>query len=1011
VSDNDPNATVRSAALRPESLPAEGLGGRSRRAMVLVLLLCGLAVLGYSLWPAASVRAQRRLNQAYHHYQKKELAAGERFAVLALELDPANAEAAVLAAECATPQGRYLEALSYLARMNTEDKKLRFKAAGLRGRVNGDGLKRLGEAIRAYEEVLELQPRDIEAHSELAEILGATGQRRAAIPHVMFLLELGAQTPLSILLAREDGGLDRPEFLKEARQADPDDPVPLVGMAWRASNQGESDQALELLKEALALTPGFEPALVALGKEHLARQDFPALLAWYDTLPEKLRETGDIWAIRAEIADHLGDAPGAIRCYWEAARQIPELMRPHVRLPPLLTAAGRPEIAAQFATRLETLVRLKVAQDRVLVMPSQQDINPIIDMALACEEAGRMWEAMDWARLAVSLDPAQERPKVILRRQFDSGPRPAPQITVDDANVALQVDLSDFPVPVFPKSIDAVPPVPEQSQATPAFRDDAATAGLEFTYFNGCDPPTQRKMYEFTGGGIGVIDFDRDGFPDLAHTQACRWPPVAAADGPADQLHRNDAGRAFVHVTPSARIVESEFGQGLAVGDVNADGFPDLFVANIGANRLWVNRGDGTFEDGTVAAGISGEEWSTSCLFGDLDGDRLPDLYVANYLQGDDLFERVCEHPEGGAVACLPIHFDAAPDELWRNNGDGTFADAAQSLLGSAPLGKGLGVAAWDADGSGRLSLFVANDTDPNFYFVPSADEASERQYVEQGLLSGLAVNGRGKAEGCMGVTLADFDGNGVFDVHVTNFLQEQNTVWLGSREGLYEDATERMGLAWPTRATLGFGTLALDADLDGAIELFDANGHVDDLRDYDRPYRMRPQYFRCDGDRFAEAPSASLGPYFEQEWLARPAARLDWNGDLRDDIVVGHLYDPTALLTNDTANPGRALVLELVGTESERDAFGATVTVEAGGRTQVRQITAGESYQSSHQRHICFGFGEVAWVDRISIHWPSGRTQDLASTSIPGRLLVVEGEAPLAMPFAAASGDRQTFR
>jgi hypothetical protein len=263
----------------------------------------------------------------------------------------------------------------------------------------------------------------------------------------------------------------------------------------------------------------------------------------------------------------------------------------------------------------------------------------------------------------------------------------------------------------------------------------------------------------------------------------------------------------------------------------------------------------------------------------------------------------------------------------------------------------------------------------------------------ERGLEAGLALNGNGKATGCMGIALGDVDGDGRQDLHITNFYAEPNTLFLNLSPGFFEDQTRRTGLEAPSFNQLGFGTQFLDADLDGHLELFVSNGHVDDLTRLKRPYRMPPQLFRWDGvRRFSECPADRLGPYFEQTWVGRSAVRLDWNRDGRDDLAVGHLHDASALLTNVTGDAGNHLALRLFGVQSNRDAVGAIVQARIGSRTFVKQVTAGDGYQASNERRLIFGTGDQLLVDELVVRWPSGRVQPFERIAVPCELWLREG-------------------
>jgi len=700
-----------------------------------------------------------------------------------------------------------------------------------------------------------------------------------------------------------------------------------------------------------------------------------------------------------QMAEAVAHRPGAIRCYWEAVRRIPESKTATFRLAHELAAAGEDDAADLFRARVEKINALEQLQNRVLYTADRGRPELLLPLAEAYEAAGRLWEAYGWCQFAMEigaktaeLTTCAER----LRRRLKDEPL---QLVVDSENVALSIDLSHYPLPVLhPRSAPASRDL-TTSAAVPTFRDDAPSVGLRFRYFNGIAGPPTHRMFEFTGGGIGVLDYDLDAWPDLVFTQGRTWPPGSPDANGGDRLFRNRFGTAFDDVTDPAGLREDAFGQGVAIGDYNADGFPDVYVANIGGNVLWLNLGDGTFRDVTDAAGVHSRSWTTSTVMADLTGDGLPDIYDVNYLVDDDVFDRVCRHTDGSVKQCLPHDFHGDPDRLWRNLGDGRFREATSDVLGQIPEGMGLGVAAWDADGTGRLSLFVANDTTACFYFRPLTGHVSGR-LRECGIESGLAFNGVGKATGCMGVALGDVDNDGRIDLHITNFYAEPNTLFLNSTPGFFEDRSRQTGLEGPSLNRLGFGTQFLDADLDGRLELFVANGHVDDLSRLNRPYRMPAQLFRWDGVRqFVESPAAKLGPYFEQSWLGRSAVRLDWNRDGRDDLAVGHLYDASVLLTNTTDDVGGSLSLRLFGMASNRDAIGTIVEARIGAQTQTRQLTAGDGYHASNERRLIIGTGRERQVDELVVRWPSGLVQRFANLTVSGELWLREGSAPIAPP------------
>ncbi len=352
-----------------------------------------------------------------------------------------------------------------------------------------------------------------------------------------------------------------------------------------------------------------------------------------------------------------------------------------------------------------------------------------------------------------------------------------------------------------------------------------------------------------------------------------------------------------------------------------------------------------------------------------------------------------------GARTCPPSLFPAAADRLLLNLGDGRFEDITEPAGITAPNGKGLGVLIADFDHSGKLSIFVANDGTPNFYYVNKASGAGSLPAFEnRAFLTGLACDRNGRFQACMGIAVADADQDGWLDLFVTNFYDESNTLYMNRHGGaVYLDESFGRGLGMASLKSLGFGTQFVDGDLDGWPDLFVTNGHIEDRSDHGVPFRMRSQYFRNRGDGyFEELPANELGAFFAKELLGRAVTRLDWNADGREDLVVSAMNDPVALLTNETTPVGGFLAIELRGTRSSRDAVGARVRLDAGGRVYRGQITAGDGYMASNQKQLVFGLAAAKRVDQLEIIWPSGHRQTLTNLSPNQRLLLVEDTTEL---------------
>jgi hypothetical protein len=557
------------------------------------------------------------------------------------------------------------------------------------------------------------------------------------------------------------------------------------------------------------------------------------------------------------------------------------------------------------------------------------------------------------------------------------------------------MNRADYPLPVWPDAQTT------QARATSigpvdgrvSFVDSAAGVGLQFDYFNGTTATTGLEhMLQSTGGGVAVVDYDLDGWPDLYFAQSGPWEERHEPRY-RDCLFRNLGNGTFADVTQEAGLGDRLFSQGVAVGDYNSDGFPDLYLANIGPNRLYENNGDGTFRDATPQAGVSGDEWTVSCAIVDLNGDAMPEIYTVSYLILQEVLERMCKK-KGRPMGCAPSMFTAEQDRLYQNLGDGRFRDVTDECGIKVPDGKGLGVVAADFEGTGRVNVFVGNDTTANLYFVNETAEPGGRlSFVESGILCGVALDETGNAQSCMGIANGDVNNDGLLDLFITNFYNDSNTLYVQIPDNLFVDETRVASLREPSYYMLGFGTQMLDGELDGLPDIFVTNGHVDRTFATGAPDLMPPQYYRnADGKKFVELSSRSLGEYFQHEYLGRSVVVLDWNRDGREDLCVSHLDAPAALLTNRTQDAGHHLVLKLQGVTSNRDAIGAIVRVSSGKQSWTRQLIAGHGYLASNQRQLVFGLGSAERVDRVSIRWPSGREQSFEELQVDQDYLLVEG-------------------
>ncbi len=431
------------------------------------------------------------------------------------------------------------------------------------------------------------------------------------------------------------------------------------------------------------------------------------------------------------------------------------------------------------------------------------------------------------------------------------------------------------------------------------------------------------------------------------------------------------------------------------------DGDEDLYITAFGPNVLYRNNGDGTFTDVTREARVGDSRWGSSCAFADYDNDGDVDLYVANYLDLEMAKRDIwCgRHEEGFRTYCHPDNFAGAPDVLYRNNGDGTFSEVTREARVFNPAGKGLGVVFGDYDNDGDVDLFVANDSVANFLYQNNGNGT----FSEVGVLSGVAYNGQGQAEAGMGVDFADFNGDGLLDIFVTNFDFETNTLYRQGKGGFFTDVTDWAGLGEDREPYMGWGTKLLDYDNDGDLDLFVANGHLlDNVHLYSdvTTYAQSHQLFRQEeGGRFVEV---SLDAGLKLKGVGRGAAFGDYDNDGDTDIFIVHNGQRAVLLRNEGGNQNSWLMVRAVGTRSNRDGFGARVRVVAGTLTQMAEVRSGSSYLSQNDPRLLFGLGSNAKADRVEVRWPSGLVESIEGVEARRLLVFTEGKGAKVLPLAS---------
>ena len=873
---------------------------------------------------------------------------------------------------------------------------------------------------------------------------GHTDQARAAWDRVPPDGPFGARATLQCaMLAMSTGQLSQAEEMLQA-----------AVRRWPGADAAELLRGLQLVYHLEGRTEDVRQAIVALWSQSETPAKVLQQLALLDEAPlalestrralEKGAEDDDrVWLARAKLAIRTGQferasewlercsrrrpadsaigrarlelsrATGDLDGTWRALDQLPaDKFAPTEQLRLRAWLASRVGDGKAERGALMSLVNLEPgdtsALDRLAVLASEDhhaaEVGRIRSKKAEMMAALARYRALlrddslgdpaELARLALVLGRAIEaRGWALIRDKKVNGPGPSRPILVplvrtsaaDTTNPTLT--LGQLYADLRRDGPGASPAL--ESGVVPRFADDVDAAGLLFVHENGAT--AHKRLPETMSGGVGLLDYDGDGWLDVYAVQSGAFPP---SDPPSwgDRLFRNRRDGTFEDVTERTGLyrLPGGYGHGVAVGDYDNDGHPDLFVTRWRSYALLRNRGDGTFEDMTVPANLGGDrDWPTSAAWADLDGDGDLDLYVCHYLQFDVMSRQVCVDPESKVRHyCIPRNFASLPDHIFRND-RGRFVDVTKAAGFIDPDGRGLGVVAADIDGDNRIDLYVANDMSANYLFR----NMGGFHFEETAVAAGAAANSNGRFQSGMGVACGDLDGDGRPDLAVTNYYGESTTLFRNLGGGLFADDTASKGLTAPTRNLLGFGIAFLDANNDGRLDLISANGHVSNYEPV-FPWKMSIQMLTGGPNGRLTDVSSAAGAPFSARHLGRGLATGDLDNDGRVVAVIQSQNEPLVYLHNQTGRTDHWLTLRLEGTRSNRDGVGARVVVESGGLRQVQQRFGGGSYQSSGDPRLHFGLGQRALAARVEVRWPSGQVDRYDQLEVDRGYLIREGAA-----------------
>jgi hypothetical protein len=522
------------------------------------------------------------------------------------------------------------------------------------------------------------------------------------------------------------------------------------------------------------------------------------------------------------------------------------------------------------------------------------------------------------------------------------------------------------------------------------FTDVSGPAGLRFRHTNGAFG--QKLLPETLGSGCAFLDADGDGWLDILSINSTQWPGRGSGSGPSlPALYRNNRNGTFTDITRQAGLAIVSYGMGVTAADYDNDGDVDVYMTALGTNRLFQNSG-GKFVDVTTMAGVGDPGFSTSAMWLDYDRDGRLDLYVANYVEWSVEKDLFCTLDGKTKSYCTPESYSGQSGTLYRNRGDGTFEDVTRRAGLWDPTAKALGVALIDYNDDHRPDLVVANDTQPNRLYRNNGNGT----FTDVGLMAGIAFNEAGVARAGMGVDAGDYDGSGRQSIVIGNFANEMMALYSNEGNGLFIDEAPRSTIGQASLLNLTFATFFFDADLDGRLDIFAANGHVaDDIGAVQRKvsYAQPPHLFRNLGSRKFEVLSGAVGAAFSQPVVGRGAAYGDYDRDGDLDLLLTANNGPTRLLRNDLEGAPLVLRVTTVGAASNRDGIGTKVRLALdNGARPWAIVKTGSSYLSQSETAVTFGLGAASKVSALEIVWPSGRVESLTGVSPDEWITVQEG-------------------
>lgn len=944
---------------------------------VVILIAVVAGVFGFNY--VSRLRIDKQLQEIKRLLEAGDVIASRKQLLDLHASDGTNAEALELLADVELRSGNAAAAIEWLNRVPDLPAD---RAARARHQASQLAME-LGQ-VRATEalalEALRLDPHFLEPRRLLMRFYFVLFQQRKLYEQSAILDRRGELSLQDLLMrcvahraAWDDD--DHVRWLEGCMRTDPEDPLIRATLARYYANSDRYVAARRVLKDAFDDAPDAWWVLLARAEDRFEQGQFREAFGLLARLPAAADGESRVWLARGKVWNALGHPSSALLAFKNAGKLDPYDSAPTYSVARILMRQGESAQAKAMFVRSQQQKDLMRLMGRLMEAsnPAYQLIEPVEETLRSTTQLfGKLGMSREAAIVARELEKQASAAGEEKPRPTASNVERLTLASLDDLAPVEQPELGEEPLGGAGETTVA------NDMGRPELRlvDVSRQLGLTFRYDTGRSP--YRWLMETLGGGVAVMDFDLDGWPDIYLTQGCLLP-VGDRKRESNRLFRNVDGGQATDVTMLAGLAHFGYGQGCAVGDYDNDGFPDLVVCNYGETALFRNRSDGTFENVTTSSGVMNTGWSTSAAFSDIDRDGDLDLYVVRYLEAPFETLQPCKF-KGGYTSCRPFNYEAAQDVFWENLGNGQFAERTSEAGFIASDGKGLAVLIADFDRQGRESVFVANDTTANFCF----EQSSEARFDENGILNGLAVNGDGVSEACMGIASGDVDGDGRFDLFVTNFQGETNTFYRALGDGEFADDTQRAGLADTSRNMLGFGCQFFDIDCNGWLDLFVSNGHLHE------PAQPAQLYYNQGGGRFREV-SREAGRYFRQPRMGRSVATLDWNRDQLPDLVVTYQVENVSLLLNQST-AGRRLTLKMIGSTSNRDAIGTQIRARAGERDLYYRVDRGGGYFAANDPQVIVGCGDATEIDHLEVTWPSGEVASWHDVPTGQTYVIVEG-------------------